>query len=78
MDALGRMLDKAVHKGHMSGFHVGDLEERPLVVSDLLFVDLLFANDMLIFCDADLDQIPILCIVLIWFEVVSSLKINLG
>ena len=78
MDALGRMLDKAVHKGHMSGFHVGDLEGRPLVVSDLLFVDLLFANDMLIFCDADLDQIPILRIVLIWFEVVSRLKINLG
>ena len=32
----------------------------------------------LIFCDADLDQILILNMVLIWFEVVSGLKINLG
>ena len=73
MDALGRMLDKAIHKGHMSGFREGNLEGRSLVVSHLLFAD-----DMLILCDADLDQILILCIVLIWFEVVSGLKINLG
>ena len=73
MDALGRMLDKAVHKGHMSSFREGNLEGRSLVVSHLLFPD-----DMLIFCDADLDQILILCIVLIWFEVVSGQKINLG
>ena len=32
----------------------------------------------LIFCEADLDQILILCMILIWFEVVSGLKINLG
>ena len=32
----------------------------------------------LIFCDADLDQILILNMVLIWFEAVSGLKINLG
>ena len=56
-----------------SGFHEGNLEGRSLVVSHLLFAD-----DMLILCDADLDQILILCIVLIWFEVVSGLKINLG
>ena len=30
------------------------------------------------FCDADLDQILILCMILIWFEAVSGLKINLG
>ena len=39
---------------------------------------LLFADDNLIFCDANLDQILILCMVLIWFEVVSGLKRNLG
>ena len=26
MEALGRMLDKAVHEGRMSGFNVGNLE----------------------------------------------------
>ena len=25
IEALGRMLDEAIHEGHMSGFHVGNL-----------------------------------------------------
>ncbi|XP_030958992.1 uncharacterized protein LOC115980941 [Quercus lobata] len=73
MEALGRMLDKAVHEGRMSGFSVGNLEGRSKAVSHLLFAD-----DTLIFCEADLDQILILRMILIWFEAVSSLKINLG
>lgn len=44
-----------------------------LVVSHLLFAD-----KTLIFCDTDLDQLLLLRMVLIWFEAVSSLKINLG
>ncbi|XP_030923333.1 uncharacterized protein LOC115950243 [Quercus lobata] len=54
-------------------FDVGRLEGRSLEVSHLLFAD-----DTLIFCDADLDQVLFLCMILIWFEVVSGLKINLG
>ena len=50
MEALGRMLDKAVYEGRMLGFCVGDLEGRSLVVSHILFAD-----DTLIFCDDDLD-----------------------
>ena len=73
MEALGRMLDKTIHDGHMSGFGVGNLEGRSLAVSHLLFVD-----DTLIFCEVDLDQILFLRIILIWFEVVFGLKINLG
>ena len=73
MKALGRMLDKAVHVGCMLGFNVGNLEGRSMVVSHLLFAD-----DTLIFCEADLDQILILCMILIWFEAVLGLKINLG
>ena len=49
MEALGRMLDKA-DDGHMSGFDVGSEEGRSLSVSHLLFVD-----DTLVFCGADLD-----------------------
>ena len=63
MEAVGRMLDKAVHEGHLLGFHVGDSTRRSLVVSHLLF-----AVDTLIFCDANLDQMLILCMVLIWFR----------
>ena len=73
MEAIGRMLDKAVHEGRLSSFHIGDFVGRSLVVSHLLF-----ANDTLIFCDANIDQLLILHMVLIWFEVVSSLKVNLG
>ena len=39
MKALRRMLDKAIHDGHMSGFDVGHLDGRSLVVSHFLFVD---------------------------------------
>ena len=39
---------------------------------------LLFADDMLIFYKADLDQILILRMILIQFEAVPGLKINLG
>ena len=52
---------------------MGDLEGRSLVVSHLLFAD-----NTLIFCDANLDQNLILRMVLIWFEATSGLKINLG
>ena len=65
MEALGKMLDKAVHDGHMSGFGVGRLEGRSLAVSHLLFAD-----STLIFCDADLDQVLFLHMILIWFEAV--------
>ena len=50
MEAIGRMLDKAVHDGHMSNFGVGCEKGRLLAVSHFLFVD-----DTLIFCGADLD-----------------------
>ena len=70
MEAVGRMLDKAVHEGRLSGFNVGG---RSLMVSHLLFVD-----DTLIFCDANIDQMLILRMVLIWFEAVSGLKVNWG
>ena len=73
MEALGRMLDKAVHEGRLSGFRVGNLEGRSLVVSHLLFAD-----NTLIFCNADLDQLLILRIVLIWFKAGTGLKINLS
>ena len=39
MEALERMLDKAVLEGRMLGFSVGNLEGRSMVVSHLLFAD---------------------------------------
>ena len=73
MEAVSRMLDKAIHEGHLSSFNVGVSTGRSLMVSHLLFAD-----DTLIFCDTNIDQMLILHMVLIWFEAVSSLKVNLG
>ena len=38
---------------------------------------LLFADDTLIFCEVSQDQLTFLCWILMWFEALSSLKINL-
>ena len=73
LEAVGRMLDKVVHEGCLSGFNVSASADRSLMVSHLLFAD-----DTLIFCDANIDQMLILRMVLIWFEAVFGLKVNLG
>ena len=39
MEALGRMLDKAIHEGRLSRFSVGNSVGRSLSVSHLLFAD---------------------------------------
>ena len=72
MDAFSKMLDKVVRDGLMSGIRVGSTGNS-LQVTHLLFVD-----DTLVLCNADLGQILFLWLVLFWFEVVYGLKINMG
>ena len=43
----------------------------------LQVMHLLFADDTLVMCDADIDQMLFLHLILSWFEIVSGLKINL-
>jgi hypothetical protein len=52
MEALSRLLDRAVREGLFSGFSVGTLAGNSLMISHLLFAD-----DTLIFCGADSDQV---------------------
>ena len=73
METISRMLDKAIHEGRLSGFNAGASTSRSLMVSHLLFAD-----NTLIFCDASIDQMLIHRMVLIWFEAMSGLKVNLG
>jgi hypothetical protein len=62
MEALSRMLDKTRDGGYISGFFVDNFYGDALSVSHLLFAD-----DTLIFCEADFDQLWHLRSVFIWF-----------
>ena len=73
MEILSRMLDVAATTSQFSGFSVGNTAGNSVMVSHLLF-----ANDTLIFCDADPMQIASLRAILAGFEEVLGLRINLG
>ncbi|XP_050281856.1 uncharacterized protein LOC126722748 [Quercus robur] len=72
IEALSRMLDVAASTGQFSGFSVGSTAGPSMMVSHILFAD-----DTLIFCDANPSQIANLRAILTRFEV-SGLRINLG
>jgi hypothetical protein len=73
MEALSRLIDKAIEVGLISGFSVGSGVDAPLMISHLLFAD-----DTLILFEADPEHITHLRHILIWFEAPSGLRINLG
>ena len=73
MEALSRIMDRAICEGLFSGSMVGSPQDHHVLISHLLFVD-----DTLIFCDADPIKLEHLRSVFLWFEAVSRLKINLG
>ena len=67
------MLDVAASTGQFSSFSV-DSTTGPLVMVS----HLLFADDTLVFCDAETSQIANLRAILVRFEEASVLSINLG
>ena len=73
MEALSRMLVAATAAGQFSGFTVGNEAGSLMSVSHLLFAD-----DTLVFCDADNTHITALRGILSRFEEMSGLRINLG
>ena len=73
MEGLSRMLDVAATTSQFLGFSVGNTSGNSVMVSHLLFAD-----DTLIFCDTDPTQIASLRAILVRFEEVSGLRINLG
>jgi hypothetical protein len=73
MEALSRLVDKAIGVGMLTGFDVSRVPYDPLLISHLLFAD-----DTLIFCEADPEHLCHLHFILIWFEVISGLRVNLG
>ena len=73
MEALSRMLVAATAAGQFPGFTVGNVTSSLMTMSHLLFAD-----DTLVFCDADSNHITTLHGILPRFEEMSGLKINLG
>jgi hypothetical protein len=73
MEAFSKMLGAFTSRGLILGFSVGSSEQDRLIVSHLLFVD-----DTLVFCGANASQIRHIGALLVCFEVVSGLKVNLS
>jgi hypothetical protein len=73
MEALSRLMDRAVARGYLEGFSVDNSN-----VSDLKVSHRFFADDTLVFCGVAQDQLYHLKGMLLCFEEVSGLRINLG
>jgi hypothetical protein len=72
MEAFSRMISAIYSRGLISGFSVGTRGYNRVEVSHLLFADY-----TLVFCGADASQISYLGALLVCFEAVSGLKVNL-
>ena len=73
MEVLSCILERARESGFLSGFKVsGGNAEKGLEISHLLFVD-----DTFVFCEVMSSQMTYLSWLLMWFEAILSLKINL-
>jgi hypothetical protein len=72
MEALSRMLTVTMDHGLLTGFSVGSWNHETLAVSHLLFAD-----DTLIFCEANSKYFRQLRCIFLCFEVVLGSKINL-
>ena len=72
MEALSCMINRVVDGNYLSSSRVANGRGEDLSISHLLYSD-----DTLIFCEADLDQLKFLSEILMWFKAMSGLKINL-
>ena len=71
MEILSQLLFRAKSRGFIKGFKVGSSSG---VGKDLLH--LLFADNTLLFCKANSEQLRYLSWVFLWFEAIFGLKVN--
>ena len=73
MEALSCLINRVVEGNYLFGGRIADGRGEDLTISHILYAD-----DTLLFCEADKDQLKFLSWILMWFEVMSGLKINLN
>lgn len=72
-EAFSRMTSRAMGANMIRGFQLGMVRGNPVNVSHLLFAD-----DTIVFCNARVDQMRYLRCILLCFQALSGLKINLA
>jgi hypothetical protein len=73
MEVLSRMLRKVEEEGLIRGFRAGSNAAEGLCISHLLYAD-----DTILFCDANVDQLVYVRMVLTCFEAVTGLRVNMA
>jgi exonuclease III len=73
MEVLSRMLNKVEEEGLIQGFRAGNNAVDGLCISHLLYAD-----DTILFCDADPDKLLYVRMVLTCFEAVTGLRVNMA
>ncbi|RVW29094.1 hypothetical protein CK203_112342 [Vitis vinifera] len=73
METLSCLINRVVRGGFLTGCRLRSKGGSGIQVSHLLFVD-----DTLVFCEDSQDQMAILSWLLMWFEAISGLSINLN
>jgi hypothetical protein len=69
MEVLSRMLRKTIESGFITSFNLG---------SDVSISHLLFADDPILFCDANPQHMMYIRLVLTFFEAVIGLRVNMS
>ena len=73
MKAFSRLLKRAVEGNYLSRSRIAERGGVEMSISHLLYID-----DTLLFCEANKDQLKFLSWILMWFEALSGLRINLN
>ena len=73
METLSRLIFKAGEEGFLNDFHITNPHFEGLMLSHLLFAD-----DTLVFCKPDESNLGYLRCILLLFEAMSGLRVNLS
>ena len=73
METLSKLVFKAGEEGFLNGFRISNPHSEGLLISHLLFAD-----DTLVFCKPDESNLGYLRCILLLFEALSGLKVNIS